>query len=739
MIEERIITCINLFNSCNSVEKYFDKIIELSKRMDNLSPTEISKIINHNITDTFTEEDKKKEWYKILEESQKIDKPSSDYIQKMIISISALMISLNKESIIEKDSNKNLSILVNTPSYKEILNHFCIKKDNKYYIEEIEFTSHLECLDFIRNKLLHGDYHIKDDEIYLKKDGKVGKVKFSRLVNYCLVLGDLTKCKDKEIESSMVLCSPYAGDALIPLTTITERMYYVDFKVTVKGNRTINSSIIKILKAIENAAHYFNLERKMFISDAVENAIKLYEDELKQNKCTIDYNIDYYIRKPGSKEVIAKFLKERKELKSNEEITINDIADYLTTNTFYNGKDDLNNSFETLTYQFLRFMPSPVADLLEKDVKNDTINEIYGKNLPFSILKFYCYFNYGLDKIHSSAQDTLLRDILEGKKFDYSQLDLSLFDDPNMTSDIRVNNYNDQYQGIINEYNKKDAAYKKALGDYNNYIAKAGTPNPVVEAKLLSIVQTGKDNFDKIKDLKNKADNFDLNKYTKNLNIINHLRNSIAHGNYEIDDSDINNICFIFNDIYNGVNTYSLKINCNDFNKLFTSRTLIHDYLEKLSLEHLGKSMDRIHKEELLLNSTYVKEYCMTSWNNLVTRVLDSNDEIKIRNIMITYLCMKEIYNPSIYIKNKDKYELAEHLTIARILGHSIKVFEEKETVRMNGYYVYPSDYEDIIRNILIYCKVIDKYDYYINDELLPKSEEGSILYNIYNKKSKTR
>ena len=166
MIEERIITCINLFNSCNSVEKYFDTIIELSKRMDNLSPTEISKILNHNITDTFTEEDKEKEWYKILEESQKIDKPSSDYIQKMIISISALMISLNKESIIEKDSNKNLSILVNTPSYKEILNHFCIKKDNKYYIEEIEFTNHLECLDFIRNKLLHGDYHIKDDEIF---------------------------------------------------------------------------------------------------------------------------------------------------------------------------------------------------------------------------------------------------------------------------------------------------------------------------------------------------------------------------------------------------------------------------------------------------------------------------------------------------------------------------------------------------------------------------------------------
>ena len=384
-------------------------------------------------------------------------------------------------------------------------------------------------------------------------------------------------------------------------------------------------------------------------------------------------------------------------------------------------------------------MPNPVADLLHNDVKTDIINEQYGKEYPFSILKFYCYFNYGLDKIHSSSHDTLLRDVLESKKIDYSELDLSLFDDPNMTSDITINNYNDQYQGIINEYNKKDAAYKKALGDYNNYIAKVAPPNPAVEAKLLSIVQTGKDSFDKIKDLKDKADNFDINKYTKNLNIINHLRNSIAHGNYEIEDSDIDNIYFIFNDIYNGVNTYTLKIKKEDFNKLFDSKNKIYAYLDKLSQEHLGKSMDRIHKEELLIDSNYVKEDCMSNWNNLVTSILDSNDKIKIRNIMLTYLCMKEIYNPSIYINNKYIYNLAEGLTIARIFGHSIKVLGESETVRMNGYDVSISEYEEIIRNILTYSKAMDKYDYYITDELLPKSEQGSILYNIYNSKKKNR
>jgi len=308
-----------------------------------------------------------------------------------------------------------------------------------------------------------------------------------------------------------------------------------------------------------------------------------------------------------------------------------------------------------------------------------------------------------------------------------------------MTNDITINNYTDQYQGIVNEYNKKEASYKKALHDYNNYITKVNPRVPAVESKLLSICQNGKDNFDKIKDLKDKVDKFDLNKYTKNLNIINHIRNSIAHGNYEIDSSDVDNIQFIFNDIYNGTTTYSLKIKYNDFNNLFTSNNLIYNYLDKLSQDHLGKSMDRIHKEELLLDSTYVKDDYITNWNSLVISVLDSNDENKIRNIMLTYLCMKEIYNPSIYINNKDIYDLAEDLTIARIFGNSIKKLEENQTVRMNGYDVSPSDYEDIIRNILTYSKAIDKYDYYINDELLAKSEQGSILYNIYNKKNKTR
>lgn len=739
MMNERIITCINLFNGYNEIEEFFNKTISYAKEVKSLTEDELTKLMNATNESTFTKEEKQTRWYKIYKEITNTLRPSSDYFQKIAISLSALFISLHKELIIEKDSSKNLSIIVNEQSYKEILNHFCTKKTNKYYIDELEFNSPLECLDFIRNKLLHGDYHIKDDYIYIKKDNREGKIRFTKLINFCLIISDLSKCKDKTYEDSMVLCSPYTAGAITPLTTITERMYYIDLKFTVKGSRTINMDILNLAKEIEDLAHYYNMERNMFVGDAITLAIKDKEDDLRQNKCTVDYHIDYYIKKPNAKEVIKRFIKEYKKEKNKKDISLNDIVNYLTTNTFVDNRNVLNESFKSLTYQLLRFMPNAVGNTIKHDAPDDSFNEIYGASLPMNILKFYCYYNYGLDKINSSGSDTLLRDILEGRKFDYSKLDLTLFDDPGMKEDITINNYNDQLMGITNEYNKKETSYKNALNNYNNFIAKSGTSNPQVEAKLKGICNTQKKSFDEIKDLKDKADNFDLNKYVKNLNIINHLRNCIAHGNYELDDSDIENIYFIFKDIYNGVNTYTLKIKCEDFDKLFDRKNKIHDYLENLSVNYLGKNMERIHREELLLDCNYVKEGSMTNWNSLVESTLNSNDEKEIKKLFLAYNCMKEISSPSLYITSEEKYKRAVGVTISRIFSYSTINLDEEKEIKIFDEVITISEYEEIIRNIITYFKGMETYESFIVDSLLPISEEGSILDKIYNKKSKVR
>ena len=60
----------------------------------------------------------------------------------------------------------------------------------------------------------------------------------------------------------------------------------------------------------------------------------------------------------------------------------------------------------------------------------------------------------------------------DGNKFDYSQLDLSLFDDPNMTVEHTITSYQAQVSGINNEYNRTLAAYQKALNSYNGFISR---------------------------------------------------------------------------------------------------------------------------------------------------------------------------------------------------------------------------------------------------------------------------
>lgn len=60
------------------------------------------------------------------------------------------------------------------------------------------------------------------------------------------MLSQLSKCIEKELEDSIVLCSPYTVGVTIFKEIIEDRMYYVDFKIKVKGTRTINSDIINV-------------------------------------------------------------------------------------------------------------------------------------------------------------------------------------------------------------------------------------------------------------------------------------------------------------------------------------------------------------------------------------------------------------------------------------------------------------------------------------------------------------
>jgi hypothetical protein len=62
--------------------------------------------------------------------------------------------------------------------------------------------------------------------------------------------------------------------------------------------------------------------------------------------------------------------------------------------------------------------------------------------------------------------------------------------------------------------------------------------------------------------------------YFRNKAIIEGIRNSIAHGNYEfLMGKDFDDTTIVFNDIYEGKLTFQAKIKFADFEKLFNVNT----------------------------------------------------------------------------------------------------------------------------------------------------------------------
>ena len=734
MNEERLRTCINLFNSCESLEEYLKSVIAMALLIDSNDVDRMLTDLNSNKRNSETEAVKK--LHNLISNNKRIN---VDEIQKMIISLSALFISLHKESILEKDmSDKSLTLLVNGIDYDNIITYIAQEKNNKYYITNIEFDTSLECLDFVRNKLLHGDYHIKEDHICMQKDGQVGNISYQRLIDFCFNLPKLRNCKDKTYTTKQVMLSPFTGLAGYPKNPLAERLFETTLTIRVKGKRKINSNMIELLDLITDEAFTLNIKKKIPVGEAIEIAIKIHEAELANLKCVVEYKSDFYLKNPIARSVLEKLTQQVKLTKDPSIYSDEDYLNFISTNSYTENFDHMHHYILGLTELALLMTPTAAAGYVRPGLEIGEYSPLYNNSIPMCILKFYCYYNYGLDAIFSGGVNTNLRDIIEGKNFDYSLLDLTLFDDTNMTADFKLNNYQDQLNALIQEQTKMAQVYNSKLAKYNAFKSSAAGSNQVAEQKILAGLQTTKDHLDELNNLLNKANNFDLKRYEKNLNIINHLRNSIAHGHYSIDDSNPEEIYFVFDDIYQGVNTYHLKIKMSDFEKIFNYKTDIKGYLESLSSKYLSKPTDRVHYEDILLDSKYVYPSIISQWNTLVENTLDINNENEVQKLLFAHEIMREITLSSLYTKSLEQIAEATEKSFYNFMKYACAGFKNNEDMMIYGRNVSKSDYKDVLELVFTYCEAYTEYGYDIllQEEYLPRSDEDSILRNIFPEKS---
>ena len=146
--------------------------------------------------------------------------------------------------------------------------------------------------------------------------------------------------------------------------------------------------------------------------------------------------------------------------------------------------------------------------------------------------------------------------------------------------------------------------------------------------------------------------------------------------------------------------------------------------------------MERVHLEDILLDSTYVLETEMTNWNNFVTQILDNNDAKEIDNLLLLFSMLRETTLSSIYVRDIEKIEKA---TLASFHNYFFlaMITHDTETIKVNGHNVTLNDYKDIIELYLRFSKTYYEYEYENTlDSYIKDAEEGSILKQIFKGKA---
>lgn len=266
---------------------------------------------------------------------------------------------------------------------------------------------------------------------------------------------------------------------------------------------------------------------------------------------------------------------------------INNIS-YNLSNGRYQ-KLDLRRGMQINRWIMNEFKNNPDYTLETLFRKNEVIKKLSLYHPESTIIStclvgFSAIYEYGLEKGLTQLGNYNLVSIFDGKFLDFSKLEIEKLDTPDMliehTFDKYLTDVDDfeekeieKAKNLIDRLKNKLENYKKSKNAEESKIKKF--ENEIEEAENLKLGLESK-----IKELKEFSSTFDLEKYTRNINIITHIRHAIAHGNVFVDSyaTDINETDIIFKDYIGDKIVYEKKIKVKDFRELFKIKNIDYIY-----------------------------------------------------------------------------------------------------------------------------------------------------------------
>lgn len=495
-----------------------------------------------------------------------------------------------KDEIIKKDSEYNLSTTVVEEILDEHINIITNKK-NIWSIGEIEFTSSLDLLNVLRNKLAHGDYQIKENEIILEINDKIGSVNIDRLLDLTIQLDQNISLIQKQKENTVGMIRNKNALENINIKTKNDldkalsNMSYIEIKekprklcLRTKEYIALAINLKKVVKtSIQNLRKVDNLT-------SVPKLKFLLEQVNMDAKVTETMSTDLEATEKARKMYVSRI----NEMRAMSPIMQQKYLAFWLQEAIKKEMQKKSISFGIVNNEVLlkELKKNPNRNLINITEQNKFGSLLIVENektvLTAYLINFYFTYIYALDNILNEKNKEDIRDIVENKAFDFSKLDLSGIKNQ---MDIETKNFSN-FEGQTNKLdsdilNLDTRIYKlqNIIDSLKNVIV-SHPERKIIYDKNILIQEEALSKRDYIIGLKERVEKYykeDLLRYKKNRAIIEHIRNSIAHGNISLNifngNYTLEDALLTFNDEHDGKTT-TIQLTLKEFETLFSNENI---------------------------------------------------------------------------------------------------------------------------------------------------------------------
>lgn len=520
-------------------------------------------------------------------EKNELDEKSINLLK---VGYATFALLLWKDEIIKKDSEYNLSTTVVEEILDEHINIITNKK-NIWSIGEIEFTSSLDLLNVLRNKLAHGDYQIKENEIILEINDKIGSVNIDRLLDLTIQLDQNLSLIQKQKENTVGMIRNKNALENISIKTKSDldkalsNMSYVEIKekprklsLRTKEYIALAINLKKVVKtSIQNLRKVDNLT-------SVPKVKFLLEQVNMDAKVTETMSTDLEATEKARKMYVSRI----NEMRAMSPIMQQKYLAFWLQEAIKKEMQKKSISFGIVNNEVLlkELKKNPNRNLINIIEQNKFGPLLIVENektvLTAYLINFYFTYIYALDNILNEKNKEDIRDIVENKAFDFSKLNLSGIKNQMYIETKNFSNFEGQTNKLDSDILNLDTRIYKLqniIDSLKNVIV-SHPERKIIYDKNILIQEEALSKRDYIIGLKERVKKYceeDLTRYKKNRAIIEHIRNSIAHGNISLNifngNYTLEDALLTFNDEHDGKATI-IQLTLKEFETLFSNENI---------------------------------------------------------------------------------------------------------------------------------------------------------------------